>query len=102
MVAGRLDPPSHVADRGRDRDVRPGDAALLGVVGTALSQVRGSKSAAQVSMRTDVASAIVRGPAADLDRLKTASRDLAAAGRIAALDFEPVDAGELTVEVSLS
>ncbi|HVT65967.1 MAG TPA: class I tRNA ligase family protein, partial [Mycobacteriales bacterium] len=77
------------------------DRHLLGLVGTALSQVRGAKSGAQVSMKTDVAQAVVRGPAADLDRLKLAGDDLAAAGRIAALSFEAAESSELTVEVSL-
>jgi valyl-tRNA synthetase len=79
----------------------PGDPALLVVVGTALSQVRGAKSAAQVSMRTDVASATVRGPAEQIARLQSAADDLAAAGHIAALTFEPSDAADLTVEVAL-
>jgi valyl-tRNA synthetase len=79
----------------------PGDPALLDVVGVALSQVRGAKSAAQVSMRTDVASATVRGPAEQVERLKAATDDLAAAGRIAALAFESTDAADLTVEVAL-
>jgi valyl-tRNA synthetase len=77
------------------------DARLLDVVATALSQVRGAKSNAQVSMRTDVPRATVRGPAADLALLHEAAGDVAAAGRIAHLDFEPAD-GDLTVEVALA
>jgi valyl-tRNA synthetase len=76
------------------------DAGLIELIGSALSQVRGAKSSAQVSMRTDVARAVVRGPAADLERLKPATDDLAAAGRIAALVYEPAD-GELEVAVTL-
>jgi hypothetical protein len=52
-------------------------------------------------MRTDVARAVVRGPAADLERLKPATDDLAAAGRIAALVYEPAESGELEVAVTL-
>ncbi|HWC34594.1 MAG TPA: valine--tRNA ligase [Mycobacteriales bacterium] len=77
------------------------DRGLLGLVGTALSQVRGAKSSAQVSMKTEVAQAVVRGPAADLERLQHAATDLAAAGRIAELRFEPAESGELTVAVTL-
>jgi valyl-tRNA synthetase len=77
------------------------DAGLIELVGTALSQVRGAKSSAQVSMRTDVARAVVRGPAADLERLRAATDDLAAAGRIAALEFDAAEGGELEVAVSL-
>jgi valyl-tRNA synthetase len=77
------------------------DSGLLEIVGMALSQVRGAKSNAQVSMRTDVVQATVRGKDADLDRLRQASGDLAAAGRIATLTFDEADTAELTVEVSL-
>jgi valyl-tRNA synthetase len=77
------------------------DSGLLAIVGVALSQVRGAKSTAQVSMRTDVPQATVRGTDADLERLRQASDDLAAAGRIAMLTFDEADATELTVEVSL-
>ncbi|MGN6473702.1 MAG: valine--tRNA ligase [Mycobacteriales bacterium] len=77
------------------------DSGLLALVGTALSQVRGAKSNAQVSMRADVARAVVRGPAADVERLKAAATDLAAAGRIAELVFEASESGEITVEVDL-
>jgi hypothetical protein len=52
-------------------------------------------------MRTDVPQATVRGTDADLERLRQASDDLAAAGRIAMLTFDEADATELTVEVSL-
>ena len=71
------------------------------VIGQAVSQVRGAKSSAQVSMRTDVACAVVRGPAPDLDLLRAAADDLAAAGRISELVFESAESGELVVEVSL-
>jgi valyl-tRNA synthetase len=77
------------------------DPRLLELVGVALSQVRGAKSTAQVSMKTDVAQAIVRGPAADLDRLRAAADDLAATGRVATLIYEPSESAELTVEVTL-
>jgi valyl-tRNA synthetase len=77
------------------------DVGLLALVGAALSQVRGAKSTAQVSMKTEIPQAVVRGPAADLERLRPAAGDLAAAGRIAALSFEPAETAELTVDVSL-
>jgi valyl-tRNA synthetase len=74
---------------------------LLPLMSVALSQVRGAKSTAQVSMRTDVARAVVRGAAADLDQIRTAADDLAAAGRIAALEFEPAEGPELRVDVTM-
>jgi valyl-tRNA synthetase len=77
------------------------EASLLTLVGAALSQVRGAKSTAQVSMRTDVASAIVRGPSGELERLRVASDDLAGAGRIATISFEPSEGTELAVLVTM-
>jgi valyl-tRNA synthetase len=74
-----------------------GDAALVSAVGDALSQVRRAKSARGLSMRAEVARAIVTGPAAVLDRLALAETDLRAAGRISKLDFDPTSAGDLVV-----
>jgi valyl-tRNA synthetase len=85
-----------------DVEVEGGDAALLPLVGAALSQVRGAKSSAQVSMRADVPSAVITGPGADLDRLSHAAADLAAAGRITDLSFEATgDDTDLKVAVTL-
>jgi valyl-tRNA synthetase len=78
-----------------------GDPQLLTLVGTALSLVRGAKSTAQVSMRTDIAKAVVRGPAADLEVLQLAQADLAASGHIAEISFEPAESAELTVDVTM-
>jgi hypothetical protein len=52
-------------------------------------------------MRNDVARAVVRGAAADLDQIKLAGDDLAGAGRIAQLDFEPAEGSDLTVDVTM-
>jgi valyl-tRNA synthetase len=85
-----------------DVEVEGGDVELLGIVGKALSQVRGAKSTAQVSMRADVPSAVITGPGADLDRLSHAAADLAAAGRITDLSFEATgDDSDLHVDVTL-
>jgi valyl-tRNA synthetase len=77
------------------------DTAVLPLVGVALSQVRGAKSAAQASMRADVRKAVVRGPAADVERIELAAADLAAAGRISELTFEPAERADIAVEVEL-
>jgi len=82
--------------------VDEGEARLLALVGEALSQVRKAKSEAQVSMRTDVASAIVRGPSDAIEVVSLAADDLSSAGRIAELSYD----GEgnhvaLTVDVTL-
>ncbi len=78
------------------------DARLLTLVGSALSAVRGEKSARKLSMRTELDRVKVRGPAADLDLLASAGDDLAAAGRIRTLDLAPdPDADGLAVTVRL-
>ena len=45
------------------------EPGAAGLVGSALSQVRGAKSTAQVSMRTEVARAVLRAAPADLELL---------------------------------
>jgi len=67
------------------------DPAILGAVGAALSGVRKTKSEAKVGMKADVLSAVLSGPAATLDRIRLAAGDLTAAGRIAALDYQPAE-----------
>jgi valyl-tRNA synthetase len=74
-----------------------GQAGLLGAVGEALAVVRGAKTAAKVSMRTEAASAVLAGPAALLALVRAAEGDLRGAGRIGALELR--DGGtELTLE----
>ncbi|WP_092658361.1 valine--tRNA ligase [Actinopolymorpha singaporensis] len=78
------------------------DARLLALVGSALSAVRGEKSARKLSMRTEIDHVEVAGPAADLDLLSTARDDLAAAGRIRTLDVRPDPAADsLSVTVGI-
>jgi valyl-tRNA synthetase len=77
-----------------------GEVRLLVLVGEALSQVRKAKSEAQVSMRTDVAHAVVRGPADLMDVLALAADDLKSAGKIADLAVEP-GGDSVTVDVTL-
>jgi valyl-tRNA synthetase len=73
------------------------DPELLAVVGAALSQVRKAKSDRKVSMRAEVGLAEVLGPAAQVELLRAAALDLAAAGHIEKLDFQPDAAPELIV-----
>jgi valyl-tRNA synthetase len=77
------------------------EPTLLTLVGVALSKVRGAKSTAQVSMRTPVSRAVVRATTTDIERLQTVSHDLAAAGRIDQIVFEPIESGELSVDVTM-
>ena len=76
------------------------EVRLLTLVGEALSQVRKAKSEAQVSMRTDVPRAVVRGPADVLEVLSQGADDLKSAGRINDLALEP-GGDAVTVDVTL-
>ena len=67
------------------------DPAILGAVGAALAGVRRAKSQAKVGMRADVQSAVLTGPPATLKQIRLAAGDLSAAGRIAALDYQPAE-----------
>ncbi|MGB3858376.1 MAG: valine--tRNA ligase [Ornithinimicrobium sp.] len=58
------------------------DPRMLGVVGRALAGLRKAKSEAKVKMRTEVASATVAASATDLELLRAAVSDLAAAGKV--------------------
>jgi valyl-tRNA synthetase len=59
-----------------------GDPAILATTAEALRQIRRAKSERNLSMRTEVAEAVIRGPAVDLDRIDAACKDLRAAGRL--------------------
>jgi valyl-tRNA synthetase len=73
------------------------DPDLLALVGRALIGVRGAKTAAKASQKTPVELAIVHAPAADADRLRLASDDLAGVGRITELRIEAADVDSVTV-----
>ena len=70
-----------------------GDPLLLDDVSAALVGLRGVKSAAKASMKTEVASATLTGPEASVRRLRTAEADLRAVGRIVG-PTEWVEAGD--------
>ena len=59
-----------------------GNAHTLSDVGIVLSGIRKAKSQAKVSMRTPVLAATVTGDQESLDRIRSASKDLVAAGRV--------------------
>ncbi len=79
-----------------------GDPRALTDIGTALSLVRKAKSEAKVSMRTEVTSAVISGPAAVIARLEGCARDLKGAGRIQSLELVVTDASEITADVTLA
>jgi valyl-tRNA synthetase len=79
-----------------------GDPAVLAAVSAALVEIRGAKSQAKVSMRTDVEAATFSGEAGTLRRLQTVEADLRAVGRISGPVSWLEAGGPLEVEVSLA
>jgi valyl-tRNA synthetase len=73
-------------------------------VSAVLGALRGTKSAAKVSMRTEITRADVRGPDALLALARRASDDLRAAGRVVGeLSFVTDDTtDDVTAEVELA
>ena len=79
-----------------------GDPALLTEVAAALISIRGAKSQAKASMRTEIAAARFQGPAAALTALQAVESDLRAVGRITGeVTWTEAD-GPVAVEVSLA
>ncbi|WP_017614550.1 valine--tRNA ligase [Nocardiopsis salina] len=76
-----------------------GDPAVLAVTAEVLRDVRRAKSEAKLSMRAEVERVRVAGDR--VEAVRSAVGDLSAAGRAAAVDLEPVEGKELTVEVTL-
>jgi valyl-tRNA synthetase len=68
-----------------------GDLRLLAIAGDAIAAVRKAKSAAQLSMRADVARIAVRGPEPALVQLRLVIADVCSAGRAKEVDFQPAD-----------
>ena len=79
-----------------------GDPALLTDVATALIAIRGAKSQAKVSMKTEVATVVVSGPDQSLDRLRSVEADLRAVGRVTGPVSYAVDDQPLNLAVSLA
>ncbi|HSN43885.1 MAG TPA: valine--tRNA ligase [Propionibacteriaceae bacterium] len=78
-----------------------GDPAVLTHVSAALSAIRGAKSTAKVTMKTEVSRAEFSGPAEVLERLKGCEGDLRAVGRLVGdIVWTPADA-PLSVDVTL-
>ena len=73
-----------------------GDPQVLAVVAQVLGRVRKAKSEAKVKQRTAVTSAVISGPAAQLEQLRAGLEDLQAAGNAADLTLTDAE-GELAV-----
>ncbi len=78
-----------------------GDPRVLDAVALAMRDIRKAKSDAKLSMRADVPSATVRGPADHVALVRLAAADLAGAGRVQDLTFDETPAEEPSVEVHL-
>ena len=77
-----------------------GEPTLLEVVGQVLGGLRGAKSDAQVSMRTEVFSAVIAGPAEFLRLAQQVGTDIRSVGKISGtLDF--IAADEVSVTATL-
>jgi len=77
-----------------------GDPALIDVAGEVLTQVRKAKSNAQVSMKSEVRSLVVRDTAERLDLVRQAQADLVNAGVVTGDVL--LEVGEQAVEVVLA
>ncbi|SDL34234.1 valine--tRNA ligase [Tessaracoccus oleiagri] len=78
------------------------ESALLDAVEGALVAIRGAKSNAKVSMRTEITRAVFAGPAAVVENLKAIEEDLRAVGRIVGeIEWTHQDA-PLRVDVELA
>jgi valyl-tRNA synthetase len=80
--------------------VTGGDPEVFTVAAEVLGRVRKAKTEAKQSMRAEVASAVVSGPADVLDRVRAAEHDLRESGRIAEVTY--AEAAELSVAVTLA
>ncbi len=76
-----------------------GDAELPALVADALSQVRRVKSERRLSMRAELAGAVLRGPAATLARFAAAREDFLSATHLGELASAPDESVPLTVVV---
>jgi valyl-tRNA synthetase len=85
-----------------DVPVAEHDPEMLAVAGEVLAGIRGAKSTAQVSMKTEVAKVEVSGPADRLALAEQAERDLRAAGRVVGeIVWCPSDASDIRVVATL-
>ncbi len=79
---------------------KDGQPAALAVAATVLSELRGAKSAAKVSMRAPIERAVVVDTAERIALLRTVAADVAEAGKVT--DLELVEGEAFSVEVTLA
>lgn len=78
-----------------------GDPVVLAAAAQALAGIRGAKSQAKVSMRTEVAACRISGPAATVEAVGLAVTDLRAAGRLQNDPELVAEGDDLRVEAEL-
>jgi valyl-tRNA synthetase len=82
---------------------KDGDPDVLSAASVALSALRKVKSERKLSMRSELASAVVRGPQSEVARAQTVAPDLRAAGRVVGdFTFETTSEGVLSVDVAVA
>ena len=79
-----------------------GEVELMDDIAAALVEIRGAKSQAKVSMKTEASSAEFSGPADQLERLRTLETDLRSVGRLRGTVTWTVTDTPLTVTLELS
>ncbi len=80
----------------------PGDAALLEDVSAVLIGIRGAKSQAKASMKTEASQTQISAPEASLDRLRSVEADLRAVGRLTGEITWQVSDGPIAVALTLA
>ena len=84
-----------------DEVIMSGDPALLSDVSAALIQIRGAKSQASVSMKTEISLATFYGTAEALAHLQAVESDLRAVGRMTGELMWVEHDGPIEVDVTL-
>jgi valyl-tRNA synthetase len=74
--------------------------AVLRSAAETIAAVRKAKSDAKLSMRADVSTLRVTGPAEQLDLVRAVAADVQAAGRVASVEFA-TEPGEIRYDVAL-
>ena len=94
----------HIAKWPNFADVRrfaaDADLGITDAVAQVLSEFRKAKSDAQVSMKTEITSAVITAPAAIIDAAKQAEKDLLTAGRVVSASW--VEGSEISVKAELA